>query len=74
MAVKMVIKWGYKLDDATIAAIRRRFNMPDYTTLNGFTPVEIPESDREIFEETARRGFFTIFHKKWCKNGDQYIF
>jgi hypothetical protein len=74
MAVKMVIKWGYKLDDATVAAIRKRFKIPTYTTLNGFSPVEIAEEDMEMFEETARRGFFTIFRKKWCKNGAQFSF
>lgn len=74
MAVRMVIKWAYKLEDAVIAAIRKRFSIPTYTTINGFSPVEISEEDMDIFEETARRGFFTIIRKKWCKNGDTFSF
>ena len=71
---KLVVKWGYGISDDAIEAIRKRFNIPHYTTLNGFSPVEIAKEDMPIFEETARRGFFTIFRKEWCKNGDTFSF
>lgn len=70
---KVIVRWATK-DGAAIAAIRKRFKMPDYTTVNGWTPAEIKPADREVFEECARRGFFSIIREKWCKNGGQYIF
>lgn len=73
MAVKLVIRWRTKDKDA-IEAIRRRFAMPRYTTLNGLAPALIKPEDRELFEECARRGFFSILDIKWRKNGGQYIF
>ncbi len=73
MAVKFVIRWTTSDKDA-IAAIRKRFAMSAYTTLNGWTPVEIKRDDKELFDECARRGFFSILPQKWCKNGEQYIF
>lgn len=73
MAVKFVIRWNTR-DAEAIAAIRKRFNIPEYTTVNGLTPAEIAPEDMEVFEECARRGFFGIMPLKWCKNGDQYIF
>lgn len=73
MAVKFVIRWA-TTDKEAIAAIRKQFGMPTYTTVNGWTPVEIKPEDMELFEECARRGFFGILSQKWCKNGGQYIF
>lgn len=70
---KLLIRWDTRDPDA-IEAIRRRFNIPKHTTVNGITPAEIKPEDRELFEETARRGFFGIIRRKWCKNGGQYIF
>ncbi len=64
---KIVIRWTTK-DENAIAAIRKRFNMPSYTTLNGWSPVEVKPEDKDIFEECARRGFFGIMPQKWCKN------
>ena len=71
---KLVIHWGYNIPDDAIEAIRKRFNIPHYTTLNGFSPAEISDEDMPIFEETARRGFFSILRVKWCKNGGVYSF
>lgn len=73
MAVKLVIRWLTRDRDA-IEAIRRRFAMPHFTTLNGLSPAEIDDSDRGLFDECARRGFFCIMDKTWRQNGGQIIF
>lgn len=73
MAIKIIVRWATR-DEEAIAAIRRRFNLPSYTTLNGWTPAEIKPEDMAVFEECACRGFFGIIRQKWRKNGDQYIF
>ena len=73
MEIKVIVYWLTK-DKESIAAIRKYFGMPDYTTVNGLTPAEIKPEDNEMFEECARRRFFGIIRQKWCKNGDQYIF
>ena len=61
-------------DEATIRKIRERFNIPEYTTINGWSPAEISDEDMEIFQETAKRGFFSILTQKWCKNGVHFSF
>lgn len=71
--VRVIVRWTTR-DEEAIAAIRERFNLPDYTTLNGWTPAEIKPEDMDMFEECARRGFFGIIREKWCKNGGQYNF
>lgn len=68
-----VIRWNTR-DSGAIEAIRKRFGIPGYTTLNGWSPAEITHSDLPVFEECARRNFFSILPKKWYKNGDHYIF
>lgn len=73
MAVKKVIRWVTR-DQNAILAIRKRFNIPDYVTVNGYSPAEIKESDMEVFEECARRGFFSVIPLKWCKNGETFAF
>lgn len=72
-AQRLTIRWTTK-DKAVIAAIRKRFSIPSYTTLNGLSPVLLKDEDRAVFEETARRGFFAILDKKWCKNGAVFSF
>lgn len=71
MAVKVVIYWVTKDWDA-IAAIRKHFNLPKYTTINGQTPGAIEEQDMPMFEETARRGFFRYRETEWTFNGTTY--
>lgn len=73
MAVKFVIRWHTR-DTKAIDKIRKRFGIPDYTTLNGWSPAEIQERDMDVFMECARRGFFGILNQKWCKNGDHFVF
>ncbi len=70
---KIIIRWITQ-DKKAIDAIRKRFQIPKHTTLNGLSPVEIPEEDKSIFEETVRRGFMSIIDGKWCKKGEEYIF
>lgn len=70
---KVIVKWLTR-DKAAIEAIRKKFGMPDYTTINGWTPVEIKLSDRAMFEECAKRRFFSIIREKWRKIGGLYIF
>lgn len=70
---KLTIRWLTKDKDA-IDAIRKRFNMPTYTTLNGWSPALINEEDIELFEECGRRKFFKIMPYKWCKNGGTFSF
>lgn len=70
---RLIVRWITR-DREAIAAIRGRFRMPAYTTVNGLTPAEIAPEDMPVFEECMRRGFFGVLHRKWRKNGDQYIF
>lgn len=70
---RMTIRW-ITADQEAIAAISRRFNIPSYSTLNGYIPVEIPDEEMNVFMECNRRLFFAILPLKWCKNGGHYIF
>lgn len=71
--IRVIVRWATN-DREAIAAIRKRFDIPTYTTVNGWTPAEIKPEDMELFEECARRGFFGIIRRKWCKNGGHYVF
>ncbi|MCM1142479.1 MAG: hypothetical protein NC453_28250 [Muribaculum sp.] len=72
-AERLIVRWNTR-DQEAIAAIRKRFNIPTYTTVNGWSPAEIKSEDMPMFEECARRNFFGIIRRKWCKKGGQYIF
>lgn len=69
--IKLTISWHTK-NAESIQLIRERFNIPRYTTVNGWTPCEIKPEDMPIFEETARRGYFSILHKPWERVGNTY--
>lgn len=71
MAVKVIIYWVTK-DAEAIAAIRKHFGLPKYTTVNGLTPGAIEDKDMSMFEETARRGFFRYQKAEWTFNGATY--
>lgn len=43
--------------------IRDKFNIPDYTTVNGETPRDIKDEDMELLRECAKRGFIQIRNK-----------
>lgn len=68
---KVLVYWLTK-DEEAIAHIRKYFNLPAYTTVNGLTPGKIERKDMEMFEETARRGFFRFMRKEWSYNGATY--
>lgn len=68
---KLVIKWNTS-DSKAIEAIRKRFGIPTYTTVNGFTPAILPAQDLAMFEETARRGYFNYRRVEWTFNGTSY--
>ena len=70
---QFTIKWLTR-DPVAIVAIRKRFGIPQYTTINGWSPAEIRPEDLEMFEETRCRGFFSIMDYKWCKNGGTFAF
>ena len=66
--MKVTIYWDTKhLDpkDAPriIKKIRDRFNIPDYTTVNGETPCNIKDEEMELLRETERRGYIQIRNK-----------
>lgn len=69
--IKIVIHW-YTIDEEAIRMIRERFGIPRYTTVNGQTPAVLPTDDKVMFEETARRGYFTYRRVDWAFNGATY--
>lgn len=68
---KVIIRWN-TTDVESIRLIRERFGIPRYTTVNGLSPASIKLEDREMFEETARRGYFNYHHVNWTFNGVSY--
>lgn len=70
---KVAVKWITR-NSLIIESIRRIFNIPPYTTMNGFSPAEIIPEDWELFQECAIRNYISIIDVKWCKNGDLYTF
>lgn len=69
--IKIIIHWNTK-DEEAIRMIRERFGIPRYTTVGGQTPAVLPTDDIVMFEETARRGYFTYRHVDWSFNGATY--
>lgn len=69
--LKCWVRWLTR-DDEAKEKIRERFGIQDYNTLNGLTPAEIKPIDRQIFEETARIGFFSIINSGWSENGGKF--
>ena len=68
---KIVIHWNTK-DEEAIRLIRERFGIPRYTTVNGQTPAILPADDIFMFEETAKRGYFSYQRVDWTFNGATY--
>lgn len=65
---KVTIYWNTKhlaSEDVPVIKrrIRERFNIPNYTTINGETTAEIRDEDMELLRETERRGFIQIRNK-----------
>lgn len=70
---RLTIRWVTE-DQRCMDAIRKRFNIGSYMTINSWTPCEIDPEDISVFKETAARGFFSIIPVKWCKNGGSFSF
>lgn len=43
--------------------IKAKFNIPNYTTINGEPPCEIRDEDMELLRECERRGFIQLRNK-----------
>lgn len=66
--MKVTIYWNTRHLNPTDAPrikkkIRERFNIPNYTTVNGETPCEIKDEDMELLRETEKRGYIQIRNK-----------
>lgn len=66
--MKVTIYWNTRHlepEDALLIKkkIRDKFNIPDYTTVNGETICEIREEDMKLLRETEKRGFIQIRNK-----------
>lgn len=68
---KVIINWHTR-DEEAIRLIRERFGIPKYTTVNGHSPAVLKPEDREMFEETSRRGYFSFVRVEWTYNGATY--
>lgn len=68
---KLIIHWNTR-DEESIRRIREYFSIPKYTTVNGWSPVLLKPEDREMFEETAMRGYFNYQKVDWTFNGTSY--
>lgn len=68
---KIIIYWLVQ-DEESIRLIREYFGFPRYTTVNGWSPAKLKPEDREMFEETARRGYFKYRSVNWSFNGISY--
>ena len=67
--MRVTIYWETRhLDPKDIPRIKKRirdkFNIPDYTTVNGETPCDIKDEDMELLREPERRGYIQIRNKK----------
>lgn len=61
--MRVTIYWETRhLDPKDIPRIKKRirdkFNIPDYTTVNGETPCDIKDEDMELLRETERRDIY----------------
>lgn len=66
--MKVTIYWNTRhLDPKDVLKIKKkirdRFNIPNYTTVNGETPCEIRDEDMELLRETEKRGFIQLRNK-----------
>lgn len=66
--MKVTIYWNTRhLDPKDVLEIKKkirdRFNIPNYTTVNGETPCEIQDEDMELLRECEKRGFIQLRNK-----------
>ena len=72
MKTKCVVYWK-KCDPEAVKSIRKKFNIPAYTTINGESPCEVDDEQMKLLREVEARGFLQIRMKKWCKNGEVFV-
>ena len=60
--MKLTVYW-HTADKRTVDAIRQKFNIPRYTSVNGETTAEIEESLMPLLLECEKRGFIQIRKK-----------
>lgn len=66
--MKVTIYWDFRnVDLKDIPRIKKKirdkFNIPEYTTVNGETSCNIKDEDMELLKETERRGYIQIRNK-----------
>lgn len=66
--MRITVYWVTRNPDV-IVRIRKKFNVPSYTSVNYETECEIKNEDFPLLEETERRGFIRIRNKntRLCK-------
>lgn len=66
--MRITVYWVTRNPDV-IVRIRKKFNIPSYTSVNYETECEIKNEDFPLLEETERRGFIRIRNKntRLCK-------
>lgn len=69
---KVIIRWITR-NEESIQLIRKHFHIPKYTTINGMSPAILKPEDREMLEETARRGYLSYQYADWTFNGASYL-
>ena len=60
--MRITVYWVTRNPDV-IVRIRKKFNIPSYTSVNYETECEIKNEDFPLLEETERRGFIRIRNK-----------
>ena len=61
--MRITVYWVTRNPDV-IVRIRKKFNIPSYTSVNYETECEIKNEDFPLLEETERRGFIRITRRK----------
>lgn len=66
--MRITVYWVTRNPDV-IGRIRKKFNIPSYTSVNYETECEIKDEDLPLLQETERRGFIQIRNKntRLCK-------
>lgn len=64
--MKITIYWNTKHPKFTSELkdkIRDKFNIPNYTTLNGETPCNIKDEEMDLLREVEKKGYIQIRNK-----------
>lgn len=68
--MKLTVYWKTK-NAEHIRKIREKFRIPDYTSVNGETPCDIPDELMPLLRECEKRGFIQIRNKREMKQLNQ---